>query len=130
MSPWNVRAQPVRAAIESMTAARLVRDQLERWGSEVEVAGAQRARALAPLAPKTGRIDARVLAELARRDLVPAIWLPDPRVRGERERARFRLHLVHHRVALRNRIHATLISFGHSMPTSDHSSTSLSLVFS
>jgi hypothetical protein len=30
----------------------------------------------------------------ARRDLVPAIWLPDPRVRAERERARWRLHLV------------------------------------
>jgi hypothetical protein len=28
-----------------------------------------------------------VLAELARPDLVPAIWLPDPRVRAERERA-------------------------------------------
>ena len=46
------------------------------------------------LACKTDRIDAWVLAELARRDLVPAIWLPDPAVRAERERARFRLHLV------------------------------------
>jgi hypothetical protein len=29
-------------------------------------------------------------------------------VRGERERARWRLHLVRHRTALKNRIHATL----------------------
>ncbi len=35
-----------------------------------------------------------VLAELSRRDLVPAIWLPDPEVRAGRERARWRLHLV------------------------------------
>lgn len=111
--------EPVTAAIESMTGARFVHDQLERWGWEVDVADAQRAKALAPLAAKTDRIDARVLAELARRDLVPAIWLPDPQVRGERERARFRLHLVHHRVALKNRIHATLMSFGHPTPTSD-----------
>ena len=41
----------------------------------------------APLACKTDRIDAWVLAELSRRDLVPAIWLPDPAVRAERERA-------------------------------------------
>jgi len=41
---------------------------------------------------KTDRIDAWVLVELARRDLVPAIWLPGPRVRAERERARWRLH--------------------------------------
>jgi hypothetical protein len=35
-----------------------------------------------------------VLAELSWRDLVPAIWLPDPTIRRERELARFRLHLV------------------------------------
>ena len=59
-----------------------------------EVADAQRVKGLAPLACKTDRIDAWVLAELSRRDLVPEIWLPDPSVRAERERARFRLHLV------------------------------------
>jgi len=45
--------------------------------------------------------------------------LPDPTVRAERERARFRLHLVRHRTALKNRIHATLIAFGHPVPVSD-----------
>jgi transposase len=49
---------------------------------------------LAPLACKTDKIDARVLAVLSQRDLVPAIWLPDPSIRRERELARFRLHLV------------------------------------
>jgi len=111
--------QPVSAAIESMTGARFVHDVLERWGWQVDIADAQRAKGLAPLVAKTDRIDAWVLAELARRELVPAIWLPDPGVRAERERARFRLHLVHHRSALKNRIHATLISFGHALPVSD-----------
>jgi transposase len=60
-----------------------------------------------------------VLAELSRRELVPAIWLRDPAVRAERERARWRLHLVHHRTALKNRIHATLLTFGHACPVSD-----------
>ncbi|HSW41152.1 MAG TPA: transposase, partial [Patescibacteria group bacterium] len=93
--------------------------QLELLGWDVEIADALRVKGLAPLAAKTDRIDARVLAELARRDLVPAIWLPDPAVRAERERARFRLHLVRHRTALKNRIHATLIAFGHPVPVSD-----------
>jgi transposase len=79
----------------------------------------RRLKGLAPLACKTDRIDAWVLAELSRRDLVPAIWLPDPTVRAHRERARFRLHLVHHRVGVKNRIHASLIAFGHRCPTSD-----------
>ncbi len=111
--------QPVRAAIESMTGARFVHDQLELAGWQVELADAQKVRGVAPLACKTDRIDAWVLAELSRRDLVPMVWLPDPAVRGERERARWRLHLVRHRTALKNRIHQTLISFGHQCPVAD-----------
>src|SRR5450759_3434976 len=82
--------QPISAAIESMTGARFVHDQLELAGWDVEIADAQKVKGLAPLAAKTDKIDAWVLAELGRRDLVPAIWLPDPTVRAERERARFR----------------------------------------
>ena len=111
--------QPVLAAIESMNGARFVHDQLELAGWEVEIADAQKVKGLAPLACKTDRIDAWVLAELSRRDLVPTIWLPDPQIRAERERARWRLHLVRHRVALKNRIHATLITFGKPCPVSD-----------
>ncbi|HEU0303362.1 MAG TPA: transposase [Gaiellaceae bacterium] len=77
--------QPVRAAIESMNGARFVHDQFELAGWEVEIADAQKVKGLAPLACKTDRIDAWVLAELCRRELVPAIWLPDPEVRAERE---------------------------------------------
>ena len=60
-----------------------------------------------------------VLATLSQRDLVPAIWLPDPEVRSERELARFRLHLVKHKSALKNRIHSTLINFGRACPVTD-----------
>jgi hypothetical protein len=97
---------PIRAAIESMNGARFVHDRLELAGWQVEIADAQKVKGLAPLACKTDRIDAWVLAELARRDLVPAIWLPDPLVRAERERARWRLHLVRHRSSLKQRVHA------------------------
>jgi transposase len=109
----------VRAAIESMTGARFVHDTLERCGWEVAIADAVKVKGLAPLACKTDRIDARVLAELSRRDLVPAIWLPDFEVRGERERARWRLHLVKHRSSLKQRVHAQLMQFGHGCPVSD-----------
>ena len=107
------------AAIESMNGARFVHDQLEMAGWQVEIADAQKVKGLAPLACKTDRIDAWVLAELSRRDLVPRIWLPSPAVRAERERARWRLHLVRHRVGLKNRIHATLQAFGYPCPVSD-----------
>src|SRR4051812_50197128 len=109
----------VRAVIESMNGARFVHDTLEELGWEVLVADAQKVKGLAPLACKTDKIDARVLAELSWRDLVPAIWLPDPSIRRERELARYRLHLVRHRTTLKNRIHATLMTFGHPCPVSD-----------
>jgi transposase len=104
--------QQVRAVIESMNGARFAHDQLERAGWQVEIADAQKAKGRAPLACTTDRIDAWVLAELSRRELVPAIWLPDPHVRAERERARWRLHLVRHRSSLKLRVHAVLLAHG------------------
>jgi transposase len=112
-------ARPVNAVIESMNGARFVHDTLERCGWDVQIADAQRAKGLAPLACKTDRIDAWVLAELSRRDLVPAIWLPSFEQRQERERARFRLYLVRHRSSLKQRVHSELIAFGHRCPVSD-----------
>ena len=62
----------VRAVIESMSGARFVHDSLEQLGWEVLIADAQKVKGLAPLACKTDRIDARVLAVLSFRD--GCIW--------------------------------------------------------
>lgn len=110
--PGRLAGRSVLAVVESMSGARFVHDELERYGWDVRVADAAKARGLAPLACKTDRIDCWVLAELGRRALVPEVWLPDPGVRAERERARFRLHLVRHRSALKNRVHAVLFQHG------------------
>ena len=77
----------VRGVVESMNGARFVHDELVKYGWEVLVVDAQRVKGLARLAGKTDKVDARVLAELSFRDLVPAIWLPTPELRAERERA-------------------------------------------
>jgi transposase len=112
-------AGPVCAVIESMNGARFVHDALERCGWEVQIADAQKVKGPAPLAGETDRIDAWVLAELSRRDLVPAIWLPSFDERQARERARCRLHLVRHRSSLKQRVHSSLMAFGHACPVSD-----------
>ena len=82
--------EPVHGVIEAMNGARFVHDHLEQFGWDIEIADAARVKGLAPLACKTDRIDAWVLAELSRRDLVPAIWPPTPGIRAERERAGWR----------------------------------------
>ena len=71
-------APAVRGVIESMNGARFVHDRLEEHGWDVLIADATKVKGLAPLACKTDKIDARVLATLSARDLVPEIWLPDP----------------------------------------------------
>src|SRR3954447_18639737 len=60
----RLAGEQVRAVSESMNGARVVHDTLEAHGWEVLVADAQKVKGLAPLACKTDKIDARVLAEL------------------------------------------------------------------
>jgi transposase len=102
----------VRAAVEMMSGAVWVRDRLEAVGWQVQVAHARKVRDVAPLACKTDRVDARVLAELCRRDLVPELWVPSLEDRALRERLRRRMHLVKVRTAARNRIFGLLTQFG------------------
>jgi transposase len=106
------RAGEVGATIEMMSGAAWVAETLEAAGWQVKVADSRRARALAPLAAKTDKIDARVLAELARRDLVPAVWVPPVADRALLERLLRRMHLVRLRTSCKNRIFGVLTQWG------------------
>jgi transposase len=80
-----------------------VRDRLGECGWVIEIADARKVKAIAPLACKTDRVDARVLADLARRDLVPTVWVPPLDDRAIRERLRRRSHLIRLRTSAINR---------------------------
>jgi transposase len=100
----------VKACSEMMSGAAWVRDELAAAGWEIEVADARRVKALAPVACKTDKIDARLLAELSRRDLVPALWLPTLVERALRER--LRMHLVRLRTSAKTRVFGLLTQWG------------------
>src|SRR5215203_5758194 len=102
----------VRACVEMMSGAVWVHDRLAAAGWQVEVAHARKVRDVAPLACKTDKVDARVLAELCRRDLVPALWLPPLAERALREQLRRRMHLVRLRASAMNRIFGLLTQWG------------------
>jgi len=102
----------VKACVEMMSGAIWVRDQLQAAGWEVKVAHARKVRDVAPLACKTDKVDARVLAELCRRDLVPELWIPSLEDRELRERLRRRMHLVRLRTSAINRIFGLLTQWG------------------
>jgi transposase len=102
----------VRGCVEMMSGAVWVRDRLAACGWEIRIADARRVKAIAPLACKTDRVDARVLADLVRRDLVPELWVPSLDDRAIRERLRRRRHLVRQRTSASNRIFGLLTQWG------------------
>jgi transposase len=102
----------VKACVEMMSGAVWVRDRLAAAGWQVQVAHARKVRDVAPLACKTDKVDARVLAELCRRDLVPELWIPSLDDRALRERLRRRTHLVRLRASAMNRIFGLLTQWG------------------
>ena len=102
----------VRGCVEMMSGAVWVRERLRACGWEFQIADARKVKAIAPLACKTDRVDARVLAELARRDLVPELWVPSLTDRELRERLRRRAHLVRLKTSARNRMFGLLTQWG------------------
>jgi transposase len=82
------------ACVEMMSGAVWVRDRLAAAGWRARVAHARNVRDVAPLACKTDKVDAGVLAELCRRDLVPELWIPLARRPRPARAARRRMHLV------------------------------------
>jgi transposase len=102
----------VRGCIEMMSGAPWVRDSLTACGWTIEIADARKVKAIAPLACKTDRVDARVLADLARRDLVPTVWVPPLDDRAIRERLRRRSHLIRLRTSSINRTFGLLTQWG------------------
>ena len=56
----------------------------------------------------TDVIDARKVAELARGQLLPAVWIPDSATRAHRQILRGRVFLVRQRTVLKHRVHAYL----------------------
>jgi transposase len=106
------RGIEVCGVVEMMSGAIWVRDQLAAAGWEMKIAHARKVRDVAPLACKTDKVDARVLAELCRRDLVPELWVPSFSDRELRERLRRRAHLVRMRASAMNRIFGLLTQWG------------------
>jgi len=102
----------VKACLEMMSGALWVRDELVACGWQVEVADARKVKTVAPLAAKTDKVDARLLAELSRRELVPALWLPSLDERALRERLRRRMHLVRLRTSAKARIAGVQTQWG------------------
>ena len=89
---------------------------LEDYGFEPHLVHPLQCKAIASARLKNDKVDAAILAQLLRADLLPEAWIAPPQVRQLRALLRHRIQLVRLRTLLRNRIHAVLAGHGHDRP--------------
>src|SRR6266496_316884 len=91
---------------------------LEDYGFDPHLVHPLRCKAIASARLKNDKVDAAILAQLLRADLLPEAWIAPAEVRQLRALLRHRIQLVRLRTLLRNRIHAVLADHGHDRPGS------------
>jgi transposase len=89
---------------------------LEDYGYVPHLVHPLRCKAIASARLKNDKVDAAILAQLLRADLLPEAWIAPPAVRQLRALLRHRCQLVRLRTLLRNRIHAVLADHGLDRP--------------
>jgi transposase len=89
---------------------------LEDYGFEPHLVHPLQCKAIASARLENDKVDAAILAQLPRADLLPEAWIAPPEVRQLRALLRHRIQLVRLRTLLRNRIHAILAGHGHGRP--------------
>ena len=89
---------------------------LEDYGFEPHLVHPLQCKAIASARLKNDKVDAAILAQLLRADLLPEAWIAPPAVRQLRAMLRHRAQLVRLRTLLRNRIHAVLADHGYGRP--------------
>ena len=86
---------------------------LEDYGFDPHLVHPLRCKAIASARLKNDKVDAAILAQLLRADLLPEAWIAPPQVRQLRALLRHRASLVRLGTRLRNRIHAVAADHGY-----------------
>lgn len=87
-------------------------DLIQKLGIDVHLCNPLKVKAIAFAKVKTDKIDAGVLCNLLRANLLPEAYFAPPSVRFFKEIGRFRVSLVHLRTQVKNKIHSILFRNG------------------
>jgi transposase len=104
------------AAFEAAFGTGWLVELLEDYGFTPHLVHPSRCKAIASARLKNDKVDAAILAQLLRADLLPEAWIAPPPVRQLRALLRHRVAMVRLRTLLRNRIHAIVADHGHDRP--------------
>lgn len=102
---------PFKGVVEAGTSSGWLYDVLSSLGVEMIVAHPRKVRAIADAKVKTDKIDARMLAQLLRGDLIPEVYVPSEAIRSQKMLWRERIGIVRTTVRLKNRIHWLLARY-------------------
>ena len=105
-----------KAAFEAAFGWGWLLELLEDYGFEPHLVHPLQCKAIASARLKNDKVDAAILAQLLRADLLPEAWIAPLEVRQLRALLRHRAQVVRLRTLLRNRVHAVLADHGHGRP--------------
>ena len=83
-------------------------DVLKEKGYDVKVAHPLMVKAIAYAKVKSDKVDARMLADLLRADMIPEAYVPGKDIREIRDLVRRRQYMVRLRTMLKNKVHAEI----------------------
>ena len=105
-----------KCVIEASTACYLIYDYLKDRGVDIIVAHPKRVKAISSAKLKTDKVDARILADLRRANLVPEAHIPSKDVRDKRDVVRQHISLTQQHTRLVNQTKAALSRYGLKLP--------------
>lgn len=105
---FNALGQSTSVVLEPVSQWYTYADMIEDLGHDVHLAHPAKVKAIASARIKTDKIDATVLADLLRSNLLPEAYFSSKEVRSWKELVRFRVSLIHLRSQVKNKVHAIL----------------------
>lgn len=108
INQFKSKGLEISLALEPVSQWYFMADILQKAGVDVHLANPLKVKAIASARIKTDRIDAGVLCDLLRGNLLPEAYFSSPEMRRWKELVRFRLSLVNMRTQVKNKIHAIL----------------------
>ena len=118
MSPY-LKA-PCSAVMEATTSYYWMFETLQKLGCKTTLAHPLKTRAIADAKVKNDRLDANILCDLLRGDLIPQSYAPPPKIQALREITRQHIRLTQARTKLKNQLHAILVKLN-LRPTENYS---------
>jgi transposase len=106
------KKKELELVVEPVSQSHCYIDFLESLGVNVTLCHPTKVQAIASGKAKTDKIDARILADLLRTNMIPTAYHPPKEIRLWRELSRARNDLVEEQTAMKNQIHALLFRNG------------------